>query len=241
MVRDCPRLRRGAPPKTTQTPHIPHGSQTSQVVVTTLVAAPHAQPARGGGQAGRGHPRGGGQARCYAFPGRTEAVASDAVITGIVRVCRRDAPVLFDPGSTNSYVSSYFALYFRISHDSLSSPVYMYMLVGDSIVVDCMHQSCLVVIGGFETIVDLLFLSMADFDVILGVDWLSPYHDILDCHAKTVTLAMSGLSRLEWRGTLDFVPPDRDIYFSIDLLLGTQPIFIPPYHTAPAELKELKE
>ncbi|XP_070054318.1 uncharacterized protein [Nicotiana tomentosiformis] len=28
----------------------------------------------------------------------------------------------------------------------------------------------------------------------------------MDCHAKTMTLAMPGLSRLEWRGTLDYIP-----------------------------------
>ncbi|XP_070011006.1 uncharacterized protein [Nicotiana sylvestris] len=35
--------------------------------------------------------------------------------------------------------------------------------------------------------------------------------------------------------------PDRDIDFGIDLLPGTQPISIPPYCMAPAELKELKD
>ncbi|XP_070009503.1 uncharacterized protein [Nicotiana sylvestris] len=36
------------------------------------------------------------------------------------------------------------------------------------------------------------------------------------------------------------MPPDRDIDFGIDLLLGIQPISIPPYRMAPLELKELK-
>uniref|UniRef100_M0ZUK5 Gag-pol protein n=1 Tax=Solanum tuberosum TaxID=4113 RepID=M0ZUK5_SOLTU len=36
------------------------------------------------------------------------------------------------------------------------------------------------------------------------------------------------------------IPPEREIDFSIDLLPDTQPIFIPPYCMAPAELKELK-
>ncbi|XP_070045227.1 uncharacterized protein [Nicotiana tomentosiformis] len=135
---------------------------------------------------------------------------------------------------------------------------------------------------------------MVDFDVILGIDWLSPYHAILDYHAKTVTLVMPGLLRLEWRGSLDYVPsrvvsflkahrmvekwclaylafvgdvnadtptvesilvvrtrsipadlsgmtPNKDIDFGIDLVTGTQPIFIPPYFMTLVELKELKK
>ncbi|XP_070009814.1 uncharacterized protein [Nicotiana sylvestris] len=85
--------------------------------------------------------------------------------------------------------------------DSLSIPIYVSTLVGDSIVVDRVHRSCVVVFRGFETRVDLLLLDMVEFDVILGIDWLSPYHAILDCHAKTVTLALPDLPRLEWRET----------------------------------------
>ena len=37
------------------------------------------------------------------------------------------------------------------------------------------------------------------------------------------------------------IPPNREVKFRIDLLLGTQPISAPPYQMAPTELKELKE
>ena len=37
------------------------------------------------------------------------------------------------------------------------------------------------------------------------------------------------------------VPPEREIDFGIDILPDTQPIDIPPYKMATAELKELKE
>ncbi|XP_070039075.1 uncharacterized protein [Nicotiana tomentosiformis] len=135
-----------------------------------------------------------------------EVVASDSVITGIVLVCHRDATVLFNSGSNYSYVSSYFALYLGVSRDSLSSPVYVSTPMGDSIVVDCVYRLFLVVLSGFHTRANLLLLRMVGFNVILGMDWLSPYHAILDCHAKTVTLALTGLRRLEWRSTLDYIP-----------------------------------
>ncbi|XP_069144457.1 uncharacterized protein [Solanum lycopersicum] len=81
----------------------------------------------------------------------------------------------------------------------------------------------------------------------------------VDCNAKIVTLAMPATDSLVWEGDyisttvhiIDFlhakkmvnlpgIPPDRDIDFCIELKPGTRPIFIPPYRTAPAELRELK-
>ncbi len=37
------------------------------------------------------------------------------------------------------------------------------------------------------------------------------------------------------------LPPEREINFEIDLILGTRLISIPPYRMAPIELKDLKE
>ena len=55
---------------------------------------------------------------------------------------------------------------------------------------------------GYDTHADLKVLDMIDFDVILGMDWLSSYHAILNCHAKTITLAIPGIPIVEWRGSL---------------------------------------
>ncbi|XP_070005623.1 uncharacterized protein [Nicotiana sylvestris] len=177
----------------------------------TPVTSPPIQPTRGGVQAARGRPRGGcrlgdGHARFYDIPARPETVASDIVITGIASVCHRDASILFDPGSIYSYVLSYFARYLEMIRESLVSHVHVTTRVGDTIIVDHMYRWCVVTIGGLETRVDLLLLSMVDFDMILGVYWLSLCHDIMDYHSKIMTLAMSGSPRIEWRGSLDYVP-----------------------------------
>ena len=42
--------------------------------------------------------------------------------------------------------------------------------------------------------------EMVDFDVILGMTGLSPNFAILDCNAKTVTLAKPGTDLLVWEG-----------------------------------------
>ncbi|XP_070044955.1 uncharacterized protein [Nicotiana tomentosiformis] len=81
----------------------------------------------------------------------------------------------------------------------LGTPVYVSTPVGDSVVVDLIYRFCIVTFCGYETRADLLLLEMTDFEIIPVMDWLSPYHAILDCHAKTVTLALQELLRLEWK------------------------------------------
>ena len=49
-------------------------------------------------------------------------------------------------------------------------------------------------------------LEMVDFDVILGMTWLSPNFAILDCNAKTVTLAKLGTDPLVWVGDYTSTP-----------------------------------
>ncbi|XP_070054725.1 uncharacterized protein [Nicotiana tomentosiformis] len=128
-------------------------------------------------------------------------MASYVVITCNISVCGREASVLFDQGSTYSYVSSLFAHFLGVSRESLDNPIYVSTPVGDSVIVDRIYRSCIVTLCGHETRADLLHLDMIDFVIILGMDCLSLYHAILDCHAKTITLAMPELPRLEWKGS----------------------------------------
>ncbi|XP_070042575.1 uncharacterized protein [Nicotiana tomentosiformis] len=121
VKRFCPRLQGKA------------AQQGHQPMIKAPSVPPVIRPPRGGGQVGRGYPRGGGQtgggqsggapARFYAFSARPDIVASDTVITCIISVCRRDAWVLFDPGSTYSYVSSLFAHFLGVTRESLGTPV----------------------------------------------------------------------------------------------------------------------
>ncbi|XP_070038243.1 uncharacterized protein [Nicotiana tomentosiformis] len=199
--------------------------QSPRLTAPVPVVPPPAQPARGGGLAARGRPRGGGrsgggQAQFYAFPARPDVVSSNAVIIGIVSVCQMEASILFDPDSTYSYVSSYYAHYLDMPCESLVSPICISTPVGDIITVDRVHRSCVVTIGELETRVDILLLGMVGFDVILGIDWLSPCHAILDYHEKTMMLTMLGLPKVEWRGSLGFVPSKVISYLKAQRMVG---------------------
>ena len=82
--------------------------------------------------------------------------------------------VLFDPGSKFSYVSSSFATCLDLYCDLLDVPILVSTPVGESVIVEKVNRSWLVTFVGINTHVDLIILEMVDFDVILGMTWLSP-------------------------------------------------------------------
>ena len=86
--------------------------------------------------------------------------------------------VLFDPDSTFSYVSSAFAKGLNLHCELLDMPIRVSTLVGESVIVEKVYRSCLVTFVGSNIYVDLVILEMVDFDVILGMTWLSPNFDL---------------------------------------------------------------
>ena len=142
----------------------------------------------------------------FPFPRRSEAETSDAVITGNLLACDCMASILFDPRSTFSYVSSSFATGLDLYCDLLDMPIRVSNPVGESVIVEKVYRSCLVTFVGRNTHVDLIILEMVDFDVILGMTWLSPNFAILDCNAKTLTLAKPETDPLVWEGDYTSTP-----------------------------------
>ncbi|XP_070039495.1 uncharacterized protein [Nicotiana tomentosiformis] len=162
--------------------------------------------------------------KMVAFSQATENQASPDVVTCILDVQSHDVYALIDPGSTLSYVTPYVVMEFGIEPEQLPELFYVSTLVGKSIVAAWVYRGCVVTVRGQDIVANLIELGMVDFDVIVGMDWVYSCFAKLDCRTRTVR-----------------IPPEREIDFGIDVMPGTQPISIPKYRMAPAELKELKE
>ena len=85
-------------------------------------------------------------------------------------------------------------------------PIRVSTPVGEFVMVEKVYRSCLVTFMGSNTHVDLVILEMVDFDVILGMTWISPNFAFLNCNAKTVTLAKPGTDPLVWEGDYTSTP-----------------------------------
>ncbi|XP_065873647.1 uncharacterized protein [Euphorbia lathyris] len=64
------------------------------------------------------------------------------------------------------------------------------MPTGDSVVVNNVVKNCPIKVSQKEFPVNLTILDFNEFDVILGMDWLSHYRAVVDCYTKEVTLRM---------------------------------------------------
>lgn len=65
-----------------------------------------------------------------------EAETSDVLIIYIVLVCHWPASILFNYGSTFSYMCTYFATRFHMMYDCMCVPIHVSITMGESLVVD---------------------------------------------------------------------------------------------------------
>eukprot|EP00268_Persea_americana_P035076 TRINITY_DN34626_c0_g2_i1.p1 TRINITY_DN34626_c0_g2~~TRINITY_DN34626_c0_g2_i1.p1 ORF type:complete len:299 (-),score=47.85 TRINITY_DN34626_c0_g2_i1:184-1080(-) len=120
---------------------------------------------------------------------RQYAEASAEVVEGMIYVSNVEAKVLFDPGSSHSYIFPMFAS--RLGGEmveSLHVVVLVSTPVGKHIRCEEYFPQHRIKISDFAILASLIILPMTDFDVILGMDWLSSYHVVMDCFNKTIQL-----------------------------------------------------
>ena len=127
------------------------------------------------------------QARVYAVT-QQDADAAPNVVTGIISILDHDAYTLVDPGATHSFASKHFLDHFQIETQPLVGRMRVSLPAGDPLFSDKVVRDSRVLIGGQKFPADLVTLDMRDFDVVLGIDWLSRHRATLDCYKKEVKL-----------------------------------------------------
>ena len=63
-----------------------------------------------------------------------------------------------------------------------------------------MYKNCPLMVYDREFSIDLIALPFHEFDLILGMDWLSNHRAIVDCDKKTILLKCSDLTEVKVQG-----------------------------------------
>eukprot|EP00258_Populus_trichocarpa_P032172 XP_024448191.1 uncharacterized protein LOC112325619 [Populus trichocarpa] len=194
-----------------------------------------------------------------------EVRAASDVVAGTLLMNNFNVHVLFDPGATHSFIAKRIVTKLRKGVEIVEKGFVIGTPMRNMIETNIVYVDVGVSLSGYETEVDLIPLELHDFDIILGMNWLSKYKALIDCYAKTVTFQTPGCMgylayilnsddkgpRLKdihvvkefpdvFLEELPGLPPEREVEVSIDTFPKVPPIAQQPYRMAPAELNELK-
>ncbi|KAL0561587.1 hypothetical protein IC582_002021 [Cucumis melo] len=139
------------------------------------------------------------QGRVFAT-NRTEAEKAGTVVTGTLPVLGHYALVLFDLGSSHSFISSAFVSHARLEVEPLHHVLSVSTPSGECMLSKEKVKACQIEIAGHVIEVTLIVLDMLDFDVILGMDWLAANHASIDCSRKEVTFNPPSMASFKFKG-----------------------------------------
>ena len=77
--------------------------------------------------------------------------------------------------------------YLGLEVETLEKTLYVNSPLGTKASVDQICRDCELEISGILLTVDLRVMDMSEFDVILGMDWLTAHRVVIDCDRRRVT------------------------------------------------------
>nr|GEV48131.1 putative reverse transcriptase domain-containing protein [Tanacetum cinerariifolium] len=175
----------------------------------------------------------GNQAKGRAFSVNTiDALQDPNVVTGTFSLNDYFAIVLFDSGADFSFISTKFVPLLNVKPSIVS---HGYVIEVANCKKDKVYRiicDCKLELGNSLFTIDLIPLGHGSFVVIVRMDWLFKNKAEIACHEKVVRIPLEGeLSDiLVVRDFIDVfsedllgLPPQRQVEFRIDLILGATP------------------
>ena len=126
-------------------------------------------------------------ARAYAMKAVENTDAPD-VIAGNFQIFDTTVHALIDPGLTHSYICTDIPNLVKLPRSDIEYDILVTNPLGHSVIVNIVYRDCPIKIREYKFLGDLIKLSFREFDVILGMDWLSRHQAIVYCRMKRVTL-----------------------------------------------------
>ena len=151
--------------------------------------------------------------------------------------------------------------------ETLEEPLFVSSPLGVRARIGMICPGCELEISGTPLTMDLRIMDMSEFDVILGMDWLTTYRVVIDCERRRVTAYTQDGTRVVFQGdkhyilphtvyesrcqgqlvgwlsnlTLeDEVRPDLDLPRVVCEYVDVSPISMTPHRMALVELQELR-
>ena len=108
--------------------------------------------------------------------------------------------MLFDYGVSHSFIAASVVIELGLEVETLEEPLYVSSPLGIRVRMEMICHGCELEISGTLLTVDLRIMDMSEFDVILGMDWLTAYRVVIDCERRRVTAYTLDDTRMVFQG-----------------------------------------
>ena len=95
--------------------------------------------------------------------------------------------MLFDFGDSYSYIAALVVIELGLEVEALEEPLYVSSPLGIRARIGMICRDCELEILGILLTVDMRVMDVSEFDVILGMDWLTAYRVVINCERRRVT------------------------------------------------------
>ncbi|GKB31567.1 reverse transcriptase domain-containing protein [Tanacetum coccineum] len=110
------------------------------------------------------------------------------VVTDTFLLNDRYASILFDTGADRSFISTAFSSIINITPTTLDYYYDVELADGKIIGINTIIRGCTLNFLDHPFNINLMPVELGSFDVIIGMDWFSKYHAVIDCAEKIVRI-----------------------------------------------------
>ncbi|KAK8512377.1 hypothetical protein V6N12_037377 [Hibiscus sabdariffa] len=125
--------------------------------------------------------------RMYHVRGREDEESPD-VIAGTVELNSQSAYALIDSGSTHSFICTTAIERLSMKPENVKTSLVVSNPIGKEMPINWICKECPVTIRGIPFPINLYVLPNCEFDLILGLDWLSKHQAWIDCYNRRLYL-----------------------------------------------------
>nr|GFC79222.1 putative reverse transcriptase domain-containing protein [Tanacetum cinerariifolium] len=172
-----------------------------------------------------------GSGRVFAIT-EGHAANTSGTITGTLFIYGHAVFVLFDTGATHSVISSAFASRVTTTPTLLNHVLCISTPMQDSVRITHVYRNLPLQFDDKIRAINALPLDMCEFDLILGMDWLTEHHATIDCRSYRVIFGDIHAPEFVYQGSL----PGKSMHIISALQARSEPISKAPYRMAPIEL-----
>ena len=146
-------------------------------------------------------PQGRPNARVYSLNEGDVTAGPSTSVSGQLSVSNLSLYTLIDSGATHSYIASRLCDKLEGNRKIFSTPFITITPTRDVYQSTTWYKDVPIKVQEYVMYANLIVIDMTDYDVILGMDWLSTHHAVIDCRKKRVRFQPLKAKSFEFQGT----------------------------------------